>query len=131
MSDGDGAADVALEIFERDLFLLQPLIELLLRVRRLDLVELAVHFFFRGQQAELFRAAHHHFVIDQLAQNVEAENRGLFPGGRLLRAGHLIVVVLVDVGTEDLAAIHRGHHVAADLRLAAQQPCQYNRCSQQ
>ena len=111
----DRAADVALEIFQANLFFLQSLIKLLLRVRGLDLVEFSVYFLLGGEQAELFGSAHYHFVVDQLAKNVQAENGSLFPGGGLLGAGHLIVVVLVDVGTEDLAAIDCGHHVAAYL----------------
>ena len=107
-------------------FSFSRLIELFLRIRRLDFVELAVDFLFGGQQAEFFGAVHHHFVVDHLAQNVQAENRGLLADGGLLGAGHRIVVVLVDVGAEDLAAIHRGHHVAANLGFATQQRRQQN-----
>ncbi len=86
--DGNGAADVALEILQGDLLLFQSLIKLLLGVRGLELVELAVHFLFCGQQTQLLGPAHHNFVVDQLAQNVQAENRGLFTDGRLLGAGY-------------------------------------------
>src|SRR5580704_604916 len=124
--DGDGAAYVALEIVQGNLLFLEPLVEFFLRVGGLDLVELTVYFFFRGQQAELFGAAHDHFIVDHLAQNVEAENRGLLAGWLLLSAGYRIFVILVDVRAEDFAAIDSRHHVTAYLRLAAQQRCQQN-----
>ena len=68
--DSDGAADIALEIRESDLLVLQPLIELLLGEGRFVLVKLAVNLFVSGEQTQLFRAAHEDLVIDHLVQNI-------------------------------------------------------------
>ena len=46
---------------------------------------------------------------------------GLFTAGRLLRRSDAVVVVLVNVGSENLAAIDSGHDVAAWFGVAAGQ----------
>jgi len=69
---GDGAANVALEIVERDLLLFQTLVELFLVLGRFDLVELAIDFLLGGQQAEFLGSAHHHLIVDHLPQNIQA-----------------------------------------------------------
>ena len=85
---------------------LQPLVEFLLRVRRLDLRQLAVHFLVGRQQAQLFRALHQDFVVDELAQNAQPQTVGLLRAGLLRGLGSLVVEVLLHFGAGDLVAIH-------------------------
>ena len=54
-------------------------------------------------------------------ENVQATSRRLFPCGNLLRGCNIVVVYLVDVGPEYLAAIHCSHHIAAWVRVAGRQ----------
>ncbi len=113
--DGDGAAQIALEVVERDLALLHALVELFLSVRRLDLVELLLHFLVGGEQTELFGALHEHLVVDELLEDVEAQAGCLFFGGLLRRAGGLVVEVLFDFRALDLLAVDLGHDVGRGL----------------
>ena len=117
--DGDRAAQVALEVVQGDLALLEPLVEFLLRVRRLDLVQLLVDFFVGGQQAELFGALHQDFVVDQLLQDTELEAGGLLVAGLLRRRGGLIGVVLLHFRAQDFAAVDFGHDVGSGLAAVA------------
>jgi hypothetical protein len=66
---GERAAQVALEVVERDFLVLQALVEFFGGVGGLDFVELAIDFFVGGQQTELFGALHQDFGLDQLVQN--------------------------------------------------------------
>ena len=108
-----------LEIVQSDLPFLQALIELLLREGRFDLGQLGVDFLVRGQQAKLLGALHQDFVVDQIAQDLQAQRIGLLRARLLRRAGHLRVIELLHFGARDLAAIDHGHHVVADLFVGA------------
>jgi hypothetical protein len=62
---------------------------------------------------------HEDFVINQLAQNAQPQVGRLLSRGLLLRAGGLVLVVLLDVRIVDLASIDRGRDVAASRFRAA------------
>ncbi len=110
---GEGAAQVALEVVERDFLVLQALVEFLGGVGGLDFVELAIHFFVGGQQTELFGALHQDFSFNQLVEDAEAKAHRLLAGRLLIGAGRLVGVILIDFRAIDLVSVDRSHHVAA------------------
>ena len=107
--DGDGAAQIGLEVGERNSAVGEALVEVLLAERRLDLSQFAIDFVVGGQQAEFLGTLHQDFVVDQLLQDIQPESVGLFVGGLLGSFRRLVVVVLVHLGAEDLAAVDQGH----------------------
>src|SRR5208282_5050582 len=115
------AADVALDVSHRPFTVFKALVEFFLGEGGFEFVILAVHFFIGRQQAKLFGAPHGDFVLNHLVQNVQTQGGGLLAGGRLLGGGDLVVVILVNVGAENLPAIHGSHHVATGLRITARE----------
>ena len=116
---GEGTAQVAAEILERNLLVSELLVELFLGVGRLDLVHLAVDFLVGGEEAEFLGTMHEDFVIDELAQNAEAKAGGLLAHGSLrlllLGAGGLVRIIFFHVGAKNFAAIDSRHHVGTAL----------------
>ena len=113
--DGQGAAQILLEVVEGNPAFLQPLVELLLGEGRLDLGQLGVDFLVGSQQSQLFGALHQDLVIDEVADDFQLERVRLFGAGLLRRTGNLDIVELLHFGARDVAPIHGRHHVVADL----------------
>ncbi len=116
--DSEGATEVAAEVVEGDLLVLELLIELFLGVRGLDLVHFAIDFLVGGEKAEFLGASHEDFVVDEFAEDAEAKAGGLLAdrnGLLLIGSGSLVEVILFDVVAEDFAAVDAGDHVSASL----------------
>ena len=71
------AANVALQVVQRHVALLEQVVELILGIGRLDLGELRVHVFVAGGQVQLGGALLQNLVLDHLVQNIQPPNVGL------------------------------------------------------
>src|SRR6202044_3779562 len=103
--DGQGTAQVLLEVVEGDLPLLQSLVKLLLGEGSFDLGQLGVDFLVGSEQTQLLGALHQDFVVNQVADDFQAQSVRLFGAGLLRRTSDLNVVELLDLGAGDVAAV--------------------------
>src|SRR6185437_10323195 len=91
--------------------LLEPAIEIILRVRGLELSQLGVHVFIAGRQVELGRALLDDFVGDHAMQEIEAANICFFSRWLLRTIAEIGLVHTVQVSTRNLLAIDSSNHV--------------------
>ena len=95
---GQRAANIALQIVQRHVALLELVVELLLRVWRLDLRELRVHVFIAGGKVELGGALLQDFIRNHLVQDLESPDIGFFGREFLRRVAQPGLVIPVQVG---------------------------------
>ena len=113
---GQRAADVALEIVESDVALLELVVEFVLGVGGLDLGELGVDVFIAGGEVELGGALLEDFVVDHLMEDGEPADVGFLRGEFLGGVSEAGLVVAVQLGAHDVLAIDGGDNVGGGAR---------------
>ena len=116
---GEAAPDVVLQIVQRHVLCLELTIELLLGERRLDLGELGVDLLVGGDEVELGGALLLDVVVDEIAQDLQVSDLGLYRR-RLLRAVPEIgAVIALQRGLVNGMTVDGGNHVRLMRTVAA------------
>ena len=108
--DAEIAAELGFQILHGHFAFVELLLKLLLRVGRFELGEFRVHVGIGGHQAPLLGALQHDLVVDERAQDLQALDGHLIVAGMLGLSELGILILLIELGEGDRAAVYRGGH---------------------
>ncbi len=103
--------NVALQVVQRHVALLEQVVELILGVRSFDLGELRVHVFIAGGQVQLGRLLLLNLGEDHLLQDIEPQDVRFLVRRLLGVVTQLDLVIPLQFRARNLLAVDRGHHV--------------------